>query len=199
MGPGSARLCRLAGMTSVFAKNTKIFIPAFRTSLILLGSSSHRERGSRRCFVGKDRRLRRWANVACRPGRFRPRVPLPHYERCVLDEHIGGTGEGRPPACRGDVRRKCRTSPQPGPSSGTDGNRNRRTGGAEVAPFTNRLRGTATAPRLPDYLDPHPERSSKERQIMARRRMPGVATEKRVDKMIIIIKYFRCLADCLKI
>ena len=33
--------------------------------------------------------------------------PCRHYGRCVLDEHIGGTGEGRPPACRGDVRRKC--------------------------------------------------------------------------------------------
>ena len=40
-----------------------------------------RERSSRRCFAGKDRRLRRRANVACRPGRFRPRSPCGHYGR----------------------------------------------------------------------------------------------------------------------
>ena len=58
--------------------------------------------------AGKDRRLRLAANVAARPGRFQSKgSPAATDERCVLDEHIGGTGEGRPPACRGDIRRKC--------------------------------------------------------------------------------------------
>ena len=69
------------------------------------------------------------ANVACSPGEVPSKgSPAATDERCVLDEHIGGPGRQAAglPAISGA---NAWISPQPGPSSETDGNRNRRTGG----------------------------------------------------------------------
>ena len=82
------------------------FIPTSPASPYSSRSSSHRERGSRRCFVGKDRRLRHGLTWQPRRGGSVQGFPCGHYGPCVLDGD-GGTGEGRPPACRDDVRRKC--------------------------------------------------------------------------------------------
>ena len=96
---------------------------------------SRRGRVARRLDAGKGRRLRQRANVARRPGRLRPRVPPPPLGAVCAGRALDGAGDGR----------KC---PDPAPGSGTDGDRNRRTGGRKVADITEM--SDPKAARLPD-------------------------------------------------
>jgi hypothetical protein len=72
-GPATTRRLILSGdvRKHLPAFSSPLRPPSYSVPLLL------RERRSRRWSVGRSRRLRRRANVACRPGRFRPRVPLP--------------------------------------------------------------------------------------------------------------------------
>ena len=108
MGPGSARLCRLAGMTRRFCEKTEIFIPAL-PNLIYSCSSVLPTGNAVRDGVSWGRTGASVLRLTWQQGRGGSvqGFPCGHYGPCVLDEHIGGTGEGRPPACRDDVRRKC--------------------------------------------------------------------------------------------
>ena len=93
-------------MRGCFKKIFANFIPTPKTSRIILPSFLPGTLRSR-SKAGKDRHLRLVTDEVTRPGGRVQRFSCRHYGRCVLDEHIGGTGEGRPPACRDDVRRKC--------------------------------------------------------------------------------------------
>jgi hypothetical protein len=69
--------------------------PPLFAALILVRSSSRGNADHDGDCVGRDRRLRWRVNVACRPGRFRPRVPLSALRPGRgWTSHIGGTGEG---------------------------------------------------------------------------------------------------------
>ena len=157
------------------------FIPALRTSRILaLGSSSHRERGSRRCFVGKDRRLRLAANVAARPGRFRPRVPLralrPVRAGRAHRRNRGRQAAGLPRRCQAN---KCRSIATAGTEQRNGREQKSPDGARKPRHLLTIRRGTAMRPasRTPELAEGS---ARKERSLTkARRRMPGVATEKR--------------------
>jgi hypothetical protein len=95
----------------------------------------------------------RWPTKPWGRGGSAQWFPSGQYGPGVLEEHTGGAGEGGGKSHRRDgVQAKAEAPSEPVTRSGTGGDRNRRTGGREIA-HTLKMSDPATA-RLPGPFSP---------------------------------------------